>query len=58
MAKARPLPADHKPFEDLPVTHVTVGNAEERIALHLSGRLGPTRIPDVCVPGYNRDMAD
>jgi len=58
MAKARPLPADHKPFEDLPVTHVTVGNAEERIAIHLSGRLDPNRVPVVCVPGYNRNMAD
>jgi len=47
MAKARPLPADHKPFEGLPVTHVTVGSADERIAIHLSGRLSPNRMPVV-----------
>jgi pimeloyl-ACP methyl ester carboxylesterase len=58
MAKARPLPTDHAPFEGLPVTYVTVGAAEERIAVHVSGRLGSNRQPVICVPGYNRNMAD
>lgn len=58
MAKARPLPVDHKPFEGLPVTHVTVGPANERMALHVSGQLFPGCVPVVCVPGYNRNMAD
>jgi pimeloyl-ACP methyl ester carboxylesterase len=58
MAKARPLPTEHTPFDGLPVTQVTVGRADERIAVCLSGRLGPKRLPVVCVPGYNRNMAD
>ena len=52
------MPADHAPFESLPVTYVTVGSAEERIALHVSRPLGPGQIPVICVPGYNRNMSD
>ena len=58
MAKARPLPPDHEPFEGLPVTQVTVGIADEQVAIHLSSRLSPNRLPVICVPGYNRNMAD
>jgi pimeloyl-ACP methyl ester carboxylesterase len=58
MAKARQLPTDHAPFEGLPIMHVTVGRSDEQIALHVSARLGPNRLPVICVPGYNRNMAD
>ena len=54
----RALPADHQPFADLPVTMVTVGRADERVAVHVRGRLGPGRIPVICVGGYNRNMVD
>lgn len=54
----RLLPADHKQFAALPVTMVTVGGAGEQIAVHVAGRLGPGRMPIVCVPGYNRNMVD
>jgi pimeloyl-ACP methyl ester carboxylesterase len=58
MAKARPLPAEHKPFAGLPVAMITVGPASEQMAVHVAGRLGPGRVPVICVPGYNRNMAD
>jgi pimeloyl-ACP methyl ester carboxylesterase len=58
MAKARLIPADHKPFAALPVQLVTVGDARSRMAVHVTGRLGPGRTPLVCVAGYNRNMAD
>jgi pimeloyl-ACP methyl ester carboxylesterase len=54
----RALPADHKPFAGLPVQMITVGDSTEQIAVHVAGRLGPGRIPVICVPGYNRNMAD
>jgi pimeloyl-ACP methyl ester carboxylesterase len=54
----RPLPADHKPLAGLPVRMITVGDSAEQIAVHVAGRLGPDRIPVICVPGYNRNMAD
>lgn len=58
MPKARAIPADHKPFAGLPVQMVTVGDSSEQIAVHVAGRLGPGRLPVICVPGYNRNMAD
>ena len=58
MAKPRPLPAEHKAFSALPATMITVGRATEQIAVHVGGRLGPDRVPVICVPGYNRNMAD
>jgi pimeloyl-ACP methyl ester carboxylesterase len=54
----RILPTEHKPFTALPVTMLTIGKAGEEIAVHATGRLGPDRVPVVCVPGYNRNMAD
>lgn len=54
----RPIPTDHPPFAALPVTMVTVGNAGSQIAVHVAGRLGPDRVPVICVPGYNRNMVD
>lgn len=58
MAKLRTFPTDHKAFAGLPVRLVTVGGADDRVAVHVSGALGPGRIPLVCVPGYNRNMSD
>lgn len=55
---ARSIPQDHKPFAALPVTMITVGPAAERMAVHVTGRLAPGRVPIVCVGGYNRNMAD
>lgn len=58
MAKARSVPSDHPPLEGLPVRLVTVGSAGETMAVHAGGQLGPDRVPVLCVPGYNRNMAD
>lgn len=58
MARARLVPADHKALAALPVRMVTVGPAREQMAVHVSGSLGPGRMPIVCIAGYNRNMAD
>lgn len=58
MAQRRAVPADHQPFAGLPVTMVTVGAADEQMAVHVAGPLGPGTIPLIAVSGYNRNMAD
>jgi len=58
MLRPRQIPDDHKAFASLPVTHVTVGRAREKIAVHVAGALRPGRVPVVCVAGYNRNMTD
>lgn len=58
MARPRPIPTDHKALAALPVRMITVGPAQEQMAVHVSGTLGPGRTPVVCVAGYNRNMAD
>jgi pimeloyl-ACP methyl ester carboxylesterase len=58
MAAPRPLPTDHKGFAQLPVKMLTVGRGSEQMAVHVVGRLSPARVPVICVPGYNRNMAD
>jgi pimeloyl-ACP methyl ester carboxylesterase len=58
MAKHRSVPDDHKPFSALPVQMVTVGNGDERVAVHVKGTLSSKRLPLLCVPGYHRNMAD
>ena len=55
---ARSVPADHPPFAALPVRFVTVGGAEERLAVHVAGRLADDRLPVLCLPGYTRNMSD
>ena len=45
-------------FAKLPVQRVTVGDAGEWLAVHVAGKLGVNRLPVVCVPGYQRNMAD
>lgn len=54
----RPLPDDHPAFAALPVTMFTVGASGSAMAVHVAGRLGPGRLPVICVPGYNRNMVD
>lgn len=58
MAKARALPAEHRPFADLPVQTITVGRGTEQMAVHVAGELRPGRVPVICVSGYHRNMAD
>lgn len=55
---ARVAPADHPLFASLPVTMITVDGGEDRIAVHVSGRLSSGRVPIVCIPGYQRNMTD
>lgn len=57
-SRPRSVPADHPAFAALPVTRYAVGPADEYIAVHIAGRLGGGRMPLVCVPGYQRNMAD
>jgi pimeloyl-ACP methyl ester carboxylesterase len=54
----REIPADHPPFAALPVRLITVGAADQRLAVHVAGQLGGGRVPVVCVPGYARNMSD
>jgi pimeloyl-ACP methyl ester carboxylesterase len=58
MPRSRAIPTDHKALAALPVRMVTVGAAQEQMAVHMGGVLGPGRTPIVCVAGYNRNMAD
>ena len=58
MSKRRPLPDSYDAFAALPVTMLTVGAADHRIAVHLAGSLASGAVPLFCVPGYNRNMVD
>jgi pimeloyl-ACP methyl ester carboxylesterase len=55
---ARTLPDDHPAFANLPIRRITVGTAKEHMAVHVAGQLLIGRAPIVCVPGYQRNMAD
>lgn len=55
---ARVVPPDHKAFATLPVTMVTVGGFDARVAVHVAGTLGPDSLPVIAVAGYHRNMAD
>ena len=55
---ARDIPADHPPFQNLPVTSITIDGAEDRIAVHVGGRLASGKVPLICVAGYQRNMTD
>jgi len=57
-SRPRSPPDDHRSFATLPVTRYTIGPADEQIAVHISGRPAIGRVPLVCVPGYQRNMAD
>jgi pimeloyl-ACP methyl ester carboxylesterase len=54
----RLVPPDHPAFTALPVQQFAVGPADERIAVHVAGRLAIGRPPLVCVAGYQRNMSD
>lgn len=57
-ARKRSVPADLPVYAHLPVRQVTIGPADESMAVHIAGRLGNGRAPIVCVAGYQRNMAD
>lgn len=57
-SRKRVVPADLPIFANLPMRRVTIGPADEAMAVHIAGRMGPGRTPIVCVPGYQRNMAD
>lgn len=58
MLGTRTVPSDHPAFRPLPVRHIAVGAARERMAVHVRGRLPEGRVPVVCIPGYHRNMSD
>ena len=57
-SRKRVVPPDLPIYANLPVRRVTIGPADESMAVHIAGRMGPGRTPIVCVPGYQRNMAD
>lgn len=57
-SRPRTVPDDYRVFDGLPVTRYAVGPADELIAVHIAGRMSIGRIPIVCVPGFQRNMAD
>jgi pimeloyl-ACP methyl ester carboxylesterase len=57
-SRKRVVPPDLPIYANLPVRQVTIGPATESMAVHVGGRLGMGRTPIVCVPGYQRNMAD
>jgi len=58
LSRKRTLPDDYPAFQGLPVTRYAVGPSDEFIAVHVAGRLRVGRTPIVCVPGYQRNLAD
>lgn len=58
MPKSRFVPLDIDAFKTLGVRMVTVAGGDAEVALHLSGSLCSTKLPLVCVPGYQRNMSD
>jgi len=58
MPKTGPITAESPVFVNLPVRHVTIGSGGEQMAVHVAGRLDMGRLPLICVPGYQRNMAD
>ena len=56
--RKRTVPPDLGVFASLPVQRITVGAAGEWIAVHMAGKPSTTRVPLVCVPGYQRNMSD
>jgi len=57
MLRKRTIPAGHAAFASLPVTYVAL-EGRLRAAVHVAGRLTQSRLPVVCIPGYNRNMSD
>ncbi len=48
----------HGEFAALPVRQVTVGGTDDKLAVHVSGRVTGGVLPLVCVAGYHRNMTD
>lgn len=57
-SRKRVVPTDLPIFANLPARQVTIGPADEAMAVHIGGQHGRGRTPIVCVPGYHRNMAD
>ena len=57
-ARKRRVPEDHPAFAGLPVSHVTLADAQTRVAVHLRGAFRRTSMPLVCLAGYHRNMSD
>ncbi|HEV7274940.1 MAG TPA: alpha/beta hydrolase [Devosiaceae bacterium] len=58
LKRERSAAPDLRIFDNLPVQHVTVGDAGEWLAVHITGELGADQLPLVCIPGYQRNMTD
>lgn len=58
LSQQRTVPEDCRAFSSLPVTRFSVGPAGESMAVHVAGRLGNSRIPLLCIAGYQRNMSD
>ena len=58
MLGTRTVPSDHPAFASLPVQHIAVGDAHERIAVRVVGEMPVGRSPVICLPGYHRNMSD
>jgi pimeloyl-ACP methyl ester carboxylesterase len=57
MPRSRPVPADHPPFVALPAEPIALASGLHAM-VHVSGHLSQQKLPLVCVPGYQRNMAD
>lgn len=57
-ARKRTVPSDLPIYANLPIRRVTIGPGAESMAVHVAGRLSIGRTPIICVPGYQRNMAD
>lgn len=57
MPRPRTVPADHPAFAALPIRHITLAGGL-RAAVHVAGEPTRTRLPVVCIPGYQRNMSD
>lgn len=58
MFTRRTAPPEHIAFQSLPVQSITVGPAAETMAVHVAGSHATGRPAIVCLPGYQRNMAD
>jgi pimeloyl-ACP methyl ester carboxylesterase len=57
-SRQRSIPDAHPAFAGLPVTHICLGDARTRAAVHLRGDFRAGRLPLVCLAGYHRNMSD
>lgn len=58
MARTRIVPDNLPLLASQPVERITIGRSSEWLAVHVTGRLAPGRLPIVCLAGYNRNMSD